>query len=76
MENIAIAFGRVIRKLRKQQSLSQEELGFEADLQRIYVSKLELGQQQPSITTIFKLAKGLGFTPTELMEKTEEELSL
>lgn len=76
MENIAIAFGRAIRKLRKQQSLSQEELGFEADLQRIYVSKLELGQQQPSITTIFKLAKGLGCTPTELMEKTEEELSL
>lgn len=74
MENIAIAFGRAIRQLRKQKNLSQEELGFEADLQRIYVSKLELGQQQPSITTIFKLAKGLGCTPTELMERTEQQL--
>ncbi|QLB42588.1 helix-turn-helix transcriptional regulator [Mannheimia pernigra] len=74
MENIAIAFGRAIRQLRKQKNLSQEELGFEADLQRIYVSKLELGQQQPSITTIFKLAKGLGCSATELIEKTEEEL--
>ncbi|MEG9475704.1 helix-turn-helix transcriptional regulator [Mannheimia bovis] len=74
MEKIAIAFGRAIRQLRKQKNLSQEELGFEADLQRIYVSKLELGQQQPSITTIFKLAKGLGCTSTELMERTEQQL--
>ncbi|MEG9546198.1 helix-turn-helix domain-containing protein [Mannheimia sp. HC-2023] len=38
------------------------------------MSKLELGQQQPSITTIFKLAKGLGCTSTELMERTEQQL--
>lgn len=41
-----IAFGKVVRQLRKERKLSQEQLGFEADLQRIYVSKLELGQQQ------------------------------
>lgn len=69
-----MAFGRVIRKLRKLNHLSQENLGFEADLQRIYISKLELGQQQPSITTIFKLAKGLGCSAADLIQKTEEEL--
>ena len=41
-----IAFGKVVRQLRKERKLSQEQLGFEADLQRIYVSTLELGQQQ------------------------------
>ncbi|WP_273384546.1 helix-turn-helix domain-containing protein [Actinobacillus porcinus] len=74
MEKIVIAFGRAIRQLRKEKNLSQENLGFEADLQRIYISKLELGQQQPSITTIYKLAIGLGCSATDLMKKTEEIL--
>lgn len=72
MENIAIAFGKAVRKLRKEKALSQEQLGFESDLQRIYVSKLELGQQQPSLTTIFKLANGLSCSATELIRLTEE----
>lgn len=72
MENIAIAFGKAVRKLRKEKALSQEQLGFESDLQRIYVSKLELGQQQPSLTTIFKLANGLSCSASELIRLTEE----
>ena len=72
MENIAIAFGKALRQLRKERKLSQEQLGFEADLQRIYVSKLELGQQQPSLTTIFKLASGLQCSASELIQQTEE----
>ncbi|RDE82063.1 XRE family transcriptional regulator [Haemophilus parahaemolyticus] len=72
MENIAIAFGKAVRQLRKERKLSQEQLGFEADLQRIYVSKLELGQQQPSLMTIFKLANGLQCSASELIQHTEE----
>ena len=52
-----IAFGKVLRKLRLEAGLTQEEFGFEADLRGTYVSILELGQQQPSLTTIFKIAK-------------------
>ena len=55
----AVAFGMVLRRLRQEASLTQEELGFEADLRRTYVSVLELGQQQPSLTTILKLSKAL-----------------
>ncbi|MGX2951265.1 helix-turn-helix domain-containing protein [Ursidibacter sp. B-7004-1] len=75
MEKLAIAFGIAVRRLRKERNLSQENLGFEADLQRIYISKLELGQQQPSITTIFKIANGLGCSASELISQTEKELS-
>ncbi|UOO82245.1 helix-turn-helix domain-containing protein [Uruburuella testudinis] len=56
--------------------LTQEQLAFEADIQRVYVSTLELGQQQPSLVTIFKLAKGLNCTAVELIEDTEQELRL
>ena len=56
---IASAFGMVIRELRSEAGLTQEQLGFEADLRRTFISVLELGQQQPTLTTIFKLAKAL-----------------
>lgn len=39
----AVAFGRALRRLRKERGLTQEELGFEADLRRTFVSVLELG---------------------------------
>ena len=70
----AVAFGMVLRRLRQEASLTQEELGFEADLRRTYVSVLELGQQQPSLTTILKLSKALKLTASEIMAMVEAEL--
>ena len=72
LDKIIRSFGIAIREFRKARGLTQEQLGFEADIQRIYVSKLELGQQQPSLLTIFKLAKGLNCSATELIQYTEE----
>lgn len=69
------AFGRALRKLRLKAGLTQEQLGFEADLRRTYISILELGQQQPSLTTIFKLAKALNCPAAKLIAKVEEEMN-
>lgn len=71
----ALAFGRVLRRLRLKAGLTQEGLGFDADLRRTYVSILELGQQQPTLTTILKLAKALNLSAAELMSLVERELS-
>ena len=71
----AAAFGEVLRKLRRESGLTQEELGFEAELRRTYVSILELGQQQPSLTTVLKLAKALKRPAHELVEMVEAELA-
>lgn len=71
----AIAFGRVLRKLRIHAGLTQEQLGFEADLRRTYVSILELGQQQPSLSTIIKLADALNLSIAEMMAMVEHELN-
>lgn len=70
----AVAFGRVLRQLRLEAGLTQEQLGFEADLRRTYISVLELGQQQPTLTTILKLAKGLGRPAQEIIGLVEAEL--
>ncbi|NOU00382.1 MAG: helix-turn-helix transcriptional regulator [Gallionella sp.] len=72
----AIAFGKVLRRLREAASLTQEQLGFEADLRRTYVSILELGQQQPSLTTILKIAQALNCTPGKLLDLVLDEISL
>ena len=72
---VSIAFGKVLRELRLNKGLSQEQLGFEADLRRTYVSILELGQQQASLTTLLKLAKALNIKASQLMALLEEKMS-
>ena len=72
--SIAVAFGRVLRRLRVEAGVTQEDLGLEADLQRKYISLLELGQKQPTITTVFKLASALNVKPGKMLSLTEAEL--
>lgn len=71
---VGTAFGRVLRRLRKQAGLSQEQLGLDADLMRNYISILELGQQQPTITTVFKLSVPLKRRPSEIVALVEAEI--
>lgn len=71
MMEITNAFGKALRDQRVKAGLTQEQLGLEADLRRTFVSLLELGQQQPTITTIFKLAKALNLSPSELISEVE-----
>jgi transcriptional regulator with XRE-family HTH domain len=71
----ATAFGKVLRRLRKAAGLTQEQLGLEADLRRTYVSILELGQQQPTLTTILKLAAALGQSAGEMVRLVEVEIA-
>ena len=69
-----VAFGRVLRQLREAAGLTQEQLGFEADLRRTYVSILELGQQQPSLKTILKLAQALKCPAGKMIDQVEIEI--
>jgi len=70
------AFGIVLRRQRIERGLSQEALALEAGIQRNYVSLIELGKNQPTITTIFKLANALSMKPAKLIQMVDDELSL
>jgi transcriptional regulator with XRE-family HTH domain len=59
--------------VRKQALLSQEQLGFEAGLERNFISMLELGQRQPTLTTIEKISVALKMTASELIAQVEAE---
>jgi transcriptional regulator with XRE-family HTH domain len=65
------AFGLVLRQLRLQKGLTQEKLGFEADLQRKYISLLELGENAPTMRSIYKLAKAMDIRPSEFLLRME-----
>lgn len=67
-----IALGMVLRKKRIELNLTQEELSLEADLQRNYISLMELGQNQPTVTTIFKLAYALKLKPSVFIQLVED----
>ena len=68
-----LVFGRVLRALRVERGLSQEALAFDAGVQRNYISLLERGINQPTISVIFKLSTALGIRPSALVEQVEIE---
>ena len=73
--DIKIVFGKVLRQVRKDKKISQEKLALEADLDRSYVSKMETGVYQPSISTIIAIAQILEIRAGLLLDMVEEELA-
>jgi transcriptional regulator with XRE-family HTH domain len=47
-------------------------LGLESGVQRNFISLIETGQNQPTITTIFKLAQALNLKPSKLVAEAEK----
>jgi transcriptional regulator with XRE-family HTH domain len=61
------AFAANLRRLRHAKGISQEDLAYEADVNRTYLSKLEKGVSYPGLEIIAKLADALGVEPAELL---------
>ncbi len=72
--DVSVAFGKTLRRLRVTKNLTQEQLGLEAGLRRTFISSLELGQKEPSITTIQKLAVVLEISMSKLLQQVEKDL--
>lgn len=60
-------FARNLRSQRKRVGLSQEALGASCDLHRTEISLLERGKREPRLSTIVRLARGLGIAPRDLL---------
>lgn len=67
-------FGQVLREQRQKIGLSQEELAFDAGFNRTFVSMLERGLRQPTLTTLFKLGKALKLEPSQLVTFVEKRI--
>ena len=69
------AFGAVLREARSSAGLSQEELAFQADVDRTFVGLLENAKRQPSISVLFAVASALGLAPETLVERTRKRMT-
>jgi len=59
--------GANVRRLREAQGLSQEGLAFEANMHRTYVSGIERGVRNPTVTVLERLAEALKTSMSELV---------
>lgn len=71
-EKQTITIGEQLKKLRKKQNLTQEDLAYYSKLDRKYISNLERNKSIPTLETIFKLAAALGIKPSVLIKEIEE----
>lgn len=62
-----------LRVLRKQKGLSQEELAFQAGINRNYVGQIEREEKSPTIDVIEKLCGSLGISPATLLSRTGQK---
>ncbi len=62
------ALGEHVRQKRKLLGISQEELAFRANLDRTYVSQIERGIGNPSLTVLLRLAAVLQVKIQELVD--------
>jgi transcriptional regulator with XRE-family HTH domain len=61
-------FARNLREQRVRVGLSQERLAYACNLHRTEISLLERGEREPRLSTIVRLARGLGVPPGALLE--------
>lgn len=69
-----LPIGAALRRVRRASGLSQEQLGLEAGVQRNFISLIETGQNQPTISTIARLARAMDMKASELVAEAEAEL--
>lgn len=56
-----------VKRIRIEKNWSQEHFAFETGLHRTYVSGIERGIRNPTVTIISRMAEALGVEPYELL---------
>jgi transcriptional regulator with XRE-family HTH domain len=62
------SLAREIRRRRDRLGISQEELAARAGLHRNYIGFVERAEADPSMTKLFRIARGLGLAPADLLD--------
>ncbi len=69
MEDIRKFVGRNVREARQAVGLSQEALADKAGIDRTYVSGVERGVRNPTVTIVARLAEALGVMAADLLRE-------
>lgn len=61
------ALGRNIKRYRKSEGLTQEQLAYKVRVSPTYIGFIEQAQRNPSLKTLDKIARVLKISPKELL---------
>jgi transcriptional regulator with XRE-family HTH domain len=64
--------GDELRKARENAGMTQEELSFEAKIDRTYVSQLERDLKSPTLDVLFRICEALSVPASELIARVEQ----
>lgn len=64
-----IEFGKKIRELRESKKWSQEDFADASNLHRTYISGIERGVRNPTLTVIWQIADALEVSPSEFFKE-------
>jgi transcriptional regulator with XRE-family HTH domain len=70
--DIIAIFGEILYRYRSERDISQEELAFDAGVDRTFISRLERGMRQPTITTLIGLGQALNVSAADMVQETEK----
>jgi DNA-binding XRE family transcriptional regulator len=68
-KEFSVAFGKYIQQVRKEHSLTQEELAFKTNLHSTYIGHIETGTYTPSIFVVWKISQVLKLNLSALLLK-------
>lgn len=69
-----VAFGVVLRRYRKQQGMTQEQVSWNSGVDRKFISRMEGGGQEPALGTIVRLTTAMGVDLGEFMSAVGSEI--
>ena len=62
------AFGKNLKKIRKEKNVTQEQLAFDTGLELSQIGRIERGVINTSISNVFEIAKALNIEVKKLFE--------
>lgn len=71
MIEMKVKVGKRITQLRKAKNLSQEKFSYEADMERTYLTHIENGRKNISLSTLQKILVALNVSPKEFFDSKE-----
>lgn len=63
--------GEELRKARNAAGLTQEQLAFQANIDRTYISQLENDKKSPTVDVLFRLCEAMKISAGRLIDRVE-----
>ena len=64
--NLQIAIGKRVKMLREERNIPQQVLAAKCNVEKSNLSRLEAGNTNPTIYTLYKIAEHIGVSVSEL----------